>query len=173
MAACASGPTRPVIDLTPFVWTWSQVSLGDSVVRYGFPEEPAATGDAADAAPFALIPTGSAASKSRLASYRYGCAAVDREPDAACTVFLEFWLLEPWLPGESAGDLVRDSHGREWYHQTRVLGSGAASSHYSRPIDARRALAVTSFTTRAPDRIAARDLARDAIDRVMLSAEPE
>jgi hypothetical protein len=194
-AACAGGPTRPVIDLTPFAWTWSQVSLGDRVVRYGHPEEPAAAGVSADAAAFSLVPVGPGASETRLASYRYGCARADREPDAACTVFLDFWLLalEPPLaevtlsahrarlervygdapPRQGASVLVRDSRGREWYHRAVVFESGAAFSHYSRPIDARRALAVTSFTTRAPDRIAARDLARDAIDRALVAAERE
>jgi len=192
-AACASGTIEPVVDLTPFVWTWSQVSLGDTVIRYGFPEEPAATGDAADAAPFALVPVGPGASETRLASYRYDCAATGREPAAGCTVFLDFWLLElePPLaevtlpahrarlegvygdapPRRSASDLVRDAHGREWYRRRIGFASGAAFSHYSRPIDAGRALAVTSYTTRAPDRIAARDLARDAIDRAVIAAE--
>ena len=68
---------------------------------------------------------------------------------------------------------MRDSHGREWYHRALALESGAAFAHYSRPIDARRALAVTSFTTRAPDRVAARDLARDAIDRTVIADRHE
>ena len=187
-AACASGPVEPVIDLTPFTWTASQVSLGTTLIRYGFPDEPAA---ASDAAAFALVPIGPGASQTRLASYRYGCAREDREQDAACTAFLDFWILElePPLdevtleahrarlervfgappPGENSRALVRDSHGREWYHRALALESGAAFAHYSRPIDARRALAVTSFTTRAPDRVAARDLARDAIDRAVIS----
>jgi hypothetical protein len=181
-----------VVDLTPFEWTWSQVSLGKTVIRYGFPKEPAATGDAAA---FRLVPVGPGASETSLASFRYGCAREDREPDAPCTVFLDFRLLqlEPPLsdvslpahrtrlervygdlpPRGGASDLVRDSHGREWYHRALALGSGAAFAHYSRPIDARRALAVTSFTTRAPDRVAARDLARDAIDRAVIVGEPE
>jgi hypothetical protein len=170
-AACASSPAQPVIDLTPFVWTWSQISLGAIVIRYGFPEEPAAAGD--DAAPAALLPVGAGATEARLASYRYGCAAADRETDAVCTVFLEFWLLELAPSREGAGDLVRDSHGREWYRRTLALEAGGAFSQYSRPLDAGRALAVTSYTTRAPDRVAARDLARDAIDRVVIAAQPE
>jgi len=191
-AACASGPVEPVIDLTPFAWTGSQVSLGTTVIRYGFPDEPAAAGDAAA---FVLVPVGPGASETRLASYRYGCAREDREQDAACTVFLEFWLLEldPPLgdltlealrarlervygappPRGSARELVRDSHGREWVHRALARESGAAFEYYSRPIDARRALAVTSFTTRAPDRIAARDLARDAIDRAVIADRHE
>jgi hypothetical protein len=181
-----------VIDLTPFEWTWSQVSLGATVIRYGFPVEPAATGDTAA---FRLAPVGPGASETPLASFRYGCAREDRKADAPCTVFLDFRLLEldPPLsdvslpayrarlervygsppPRGGASELVRDSHGREWYHRTLALGAGAAFAHYSRPIDARRALAVTSFTTRAPDRFAARDLAGDAIDRAVIAAEKE
>ena len=191
-AACASGPVEPVIDLTPFTWTASQVSLGTTLIRYGFPDEPAA---ASDAAAFAEPSVGPGASQTRLASYRYGCAREDREQDAACTVFLDFWLLElePPLAGvtleahrarlervygappprENVRPLVRDSHGREWYHRAVAFDSGAAFAHYSRPIDARRALAVTSFTTRAPDRVAARDLARDAIDRAVIDSRHE
>lgn len=188
-AACASGPVEPAVDLTPFAWTRSQVLLGTTLIRYGFPDEPAAAGDAVA---IALIPLGPGVSEKRLASYRYGCAREDREQGAACTVFLDFWRLEleppladvsleahrarlervygaPPPPG-NARSLVRDSRGREWYHRAVALESGAAFAHYSRPIDARRALAVTSFTTRAPDRVAARDLARDAIDRVVIDA---
>jgi hypothetical protein len=66
--------------------------------------------------------------------------------------------------------LVRDAHGREWYHHALALASGGSFALYARPIDARRALAVTSLTTRAPDRIAARDLAREAIGRTQITA---
>ena len=189
-AACASSPVEPVLDLTPFAWTWSQVSLGATVIRYGFPDEPAAAAGAGDPAALALVPVGQGARETRLAAYRYGCARADRAQEAACTVFLDFWLLElepplaevtlaahrarlerargEPMPGWDAREIVRDSHGREWYHRALAFESGAAFTHYSRPIDARRALAVTSFTTRAPDRIAARDLARNAIERAVI-----
>jgi hypothetical protein len=189
-AACASGPIEPVLDLTPFAWTFSQVSLGASVIRFGFPNEPAPAG--ADAEPFALVPVEPGASGKRLASYRYECAREDRTQDAACTAFLEFWLLEleppldeatvsalrarleriygaPQKP-EGAPVLARDSRGREWCHRELALESGAEFSHYARPIDAQRALAVVSFTTRAPDRVAARDLARDALERTLIAS---
>jgi hypothetical protein len=189
--ACASGPVKPVIDLTPFSWTAAQIPVGDHVIRYGYPSQPEAADDAADGAEAALIPAGPWASGTRLAGYRYGCARADRESDAACSVFLDFWILELEPPlaevtlpayrarlesaggdaprsGE-AGEGVRDARGHEWYHRTRSLASGGVFSHYSRPIDERRALAVTSLTTRAPDRLAARDLARDAIGRTVIS----
>ena len=185
-AACASGPVEPVVDLTPFRWTASQVSLDTILIRYGFPDEPAAD----DATAFAEPRVGPGASERRLASHRYGCAREDREQDAPCTVFLDFWLLELEPPlagatpealrarldlvyGASSTKLVRDSRGREWCQRALALESGAAFAHYSRPIDARRALAVTSFTTRAPDRVAARDLARDAIDRAVIADQHE
>jgi hypothetical protein len=110
-------------------------------------------------------------------------------------VFLDFRLLEfePPLPGVTleahrarleqvygaapAGEntrlLVRDSHGRDWAHRTLAAASGGALAHYSRPIDARRALAVISYTTRKPDRVAARDLAREAIDRALFDTRGE
>ncbi len=190
--ACAGGHLETAVDLTPFTWTWSQVSLGDTLIRYGFPDEPP---EASDAAAFALVPVGPGASEKQLAAFRYGCAREDREPGAPCTVFLDFRLLEFEPPlagvtleahrarleqvygvppaGGNARPLVRDSHGREWYHRALVLESGGALAHYSRPIDARRALVVTSFTTRAPDRVAARDLARDAIDRALFDPRRE
>jgi hypothetical protein len=107
----------------------------------------------------------------RLASYRFDCAGAGRDPDAACTVFLDFWLLEQGPP--LAGDLVRDARGREWRRRTLALASGGSFAHYARPLDAGRALAVTSLTTRAPDRIAARDLARDTIERIVISPADE
>jgi hypothetical protein len=187
--ACAGCQHAKPVDLTPFAWTWSQVSLGDTLIRYGHPDEPAQTGDAEA---LALAPVGAGASEKQLAAFRYGCAREDREPDAPCTVFLDFRLLEFEPPlaratleahrarleqvygappaGEGARPLVYDSHGREWYHRALALESGGVLAHYSRPIDASRALAVTSFTTRAPDRVAARDLAREAIDRALFDA---
>jgi len=190
-AACAGGPVEPVIDLTPFSWTAAQIAVGDDVIRYGFPGEPQAAADPSDAPASALIPGGPWAGGTRLAAYRFGCARADREPDAGCTVFLDFWLLElvPPLeavtlaayrarlepaggdapPSDATGELVRDTRGREWYHRKQSLASGGVFSHYSRPIGAARALAVTSLTTRAPDRIAARDLARDAIARTTIA----
>lgn len=193
--ACVGRPVEPVIDLTPFAWTWSQVSVGPHVIRYGFPDEPPAAVGAGEAAAFVEIPVGPGARETRLASHRYGCAREDRARDAVCTAFLDFWLLELEPPladatvsalrarlervygappqRGNAPELVRDSRGREWCHRALVLESGAAFAHYSRPIDGRRSLAVTSFTTRAPDRIAARDLARDAIDRTLVAAPHE
>lgn len=190
--ACAGGRLETTVDLTPFAWTWSQVSLGDTLIRYGHPNEPVR---ASDAEAFALAAIGPGASDETLAAFRYGCAREDREADAPCTVFLDFRLLEfePPLAGvtleanrarleqvygapptrEHTRPLVRDSHGREWVHRALALESGGALAHYSRPIDARRALAVTSYTTRVPDRVAARDLAREAIDRVLFDAPSE
>ncbi len=124
------------------------------------------------------------------ASFRYDCAREDRAEDAPCSVFLDFWLLtlEPPLadatlsayqerfelaypiPAPQADEVTRDVHGGKWVHRAVALHSGAAFSHYSSPLDRRRALAVTSYTTRAPDRIVARDLARDAIDRILSEA---
>jgi hypothetical protein len=192
-AACASGPVEPVVDLTPFAWTFSQVWLGATVIRFGYPDEPAPA--AADAPPFDLAPAGPGATQRRLAAHRYECAREDRAPDAACTATLEFWLLEldpplaeatapalrarlesshgaPQQP-DGAFELVRDSRGREWCGRKLALDSGAGFSHYARPIDRRRALAVASFTTRAPDRVAARDLARDAIERAAIASPDE
>lgn len=190
--ACAGGQLETAVDLTPFAWTWSQVSLGDTLIRYGHPKEPA---QASDAEPLALAAIGTGASETTLAAFRYDCAREDRKADAPCTVFLDFELLEFEPPlagvtqeahrasleqvygappaGENARPLVRDSHGREWVHRALALESGGALAHYSRPIDARRALAVNSYTTRAPDRVAARDLAREAIDRVLFDAPSE
>ncbi|HEY8156626.1 MAG TPA: hypothetical protein VII72_21035 [Myxococcota bacterium] len=194
-AACARGPVESVVDLRPFTWTAAQIPVGASMIRYAFPDEPAAPAGARDGAAAALAPAESGVSETRLAGYAYDCAREDREPEEACTVFLDFWLLElePPLagvalavyrarlegaPGDapppgSTWGLVLDSHGREWYHRALSLESGGAFAHYSRPIDARRAFAVTSLTTRAPDRVAARDLARDAIGRTAIAALQE
>jgi hypothetical protein len=191
-AACAGGPRDTAVDLTPFAWTWSQVPLGDTLIRFGHPDEPAQAGDAQPLAPETLGP---GASEEELAAFRYDCAREDREGDAPCTVFLDFRLLEFEPPlagvtleahrarleqvygaspaGQNARPLVRDSHGREWVHRALALESGGAFAHYSRPIDTRRALAVTSYTTRAPDRVAARDLARQAIDRTLFDARSD
>jgi hypothetical protein len=130
----------------------------------------------------------------RFASFRYGCAREDRAEDAACSVYLDFWLipLEPPLAAVTppayqehferafpdsgsraeggAGYLTRDVRGREWVHRAFASRTGAAFSHYSTPLDRGLAVAVTSYTTRAPDRIVARDLARDAIDRIRIEA---
>jgi hypothetical protein len=190
--ACTVGRRGTAVDLTPFAWTWSQVALGDTLIRYGHPDEAAQPGDAEA---LALAPVGPGASEKQLAAFRYGCAHEDREPDSPCTVFLDFRLLEfepplaettldahrarleqiygPPPAGEGSRPLVYDSHGREWYHRVLALESGGALAHYSRPVDAGRALAVTSFTTRAPDRVAARDLAREAIDRALFHAWSE
>jgi hypothetical protein len=188
--ACTGGQPGKAVDLTPFSWTWSQVWLGDTLIRYGFPEEPPPASSAAD---YSLSSAGSGASETSLAAYHFACA---REEDGApCTVFLDFRLLqfEPPLAGAtleahrarleqlygappaegSARSWVRDAHGREWYHRALELEAGASFAHYSRPIDVRRGLAVTSYTTRKPDRVAARDLARDAIDRTVISSEQE
>ena len=139
--ACAGGALEPAVDLTPFTWTWSQVSLGDTLIRYGFPNEPAPEepAEAVDTAAFALVPVGPGASERPLAAFRYGCARAGREMGAPCTVFLDFRLFEFEPPlagvtlaahrarleqvygappgGESALPVVRDSHGREWYHR--------------------------------------------------------
>ena len=188
--ACAGGQPGKAVDLTPFAWTWSQVWLGDTLIRYGHPEEPEPASSAAD---YSLPAAGSGASETSLAAYRFACA---REEDGEpCTVFLDFRLLEfePPLAGATleahrarleqlygappaagfARSLVRDAHGREWYHRALELEAGASFAHYSRPIDVRRGLAVTSYTTRKPDRVAASDLARDAIDRTVISSEQE
>jgi hypothetical protein len=188
--ACAGGQAGKAVDLTPFAWTWSQVRLGDTLLRYGHPEEPEPVSSPAD---YALPAAGSGASETSLAAFHFTCA---REEDGEpCTVFLDFRLLrfEPPLTGATleahrarleqvygsppaeapARAIVRDAHGREWYHRALELEAGAAFAHYSRPIDVRRGLAVTSYTTRKPDRVAARDLARDAIDRTVISSEQE
>jgi hypothetical protein len=190
--ACAGGQHAGSVDLTPFVWTWSQIPLGDTLIRYGHPDEPAPD---SHAEAFALAAVGPGASEKLLAAFRYGCARKELESDASCIVFLDFRLLEFEPPlagatleahrarleqvygappmGQGALPLVRDSHGREWYRRTLWLESGGALAHYSRPIDPIRALAVTSYTTRPPDRVAARDLAREAIDRVLIDTQSE
>jgi len=212
-AACAGRHVEPVIDLTPWVWTWSQTALGGYAIRYGFPDEPLESEGAGGAATLALAPLDAGTLRSdplrrdpqardglaratRFASYRYGCAREDRAEEAACTVELDFWLLELEPPLAAATlpayqerfqkiyadppsqanaivrDFARDARGREWLHRALVLESGATFSHYSRPLDARVALAVTAYTSRAPDRVVAYDLARDAIDRVRIEAVP-
>ena len=132
----------------------------------------------------------------RFASFRYGCAREDQAEKSPCSVFLDFWLLEvePPLADDTlpvyqerfeqvyvdtasqtngpAHEITLDSHGRDWVHRRVTFTTGAAFSHYSRPLDTRFALAVTSYTTRAPDRLVARDLARDAIDRLRVDAAP-
>jgi hypothetical protein len=194
LVACAGGASRPVVDLTPWGWTWSQAALGDTLVRYGYPDERPDGTQAEDAAPFAVAAGASGASGSRISSHRYRCAREDRASDAPCTVFLDFWLVELATPLPSVTltayeercdriyatpetiasrlehGLVRDSWKREWYHRSFSLASGATFSHYSRPLDARHALVVTSSTTREPDRVVARDLARDAIERIRIDA---
>jgi hypothetical protein len=190
LVACAGGQKEKAVDLTPFAWTWSQVRFGDTLLRYGHPDEPA---DSSRAAAFSPAAVGSGASATPLATYHYGCAR-DPEDGAPCTVFLDFQLLEfepplasPTLEAhrarleqvygppawEDSRWRVSDAHGHEWYHRALELGAGAAFSHYSRPIDVRRGLAVTSYTTRAPDRIAARNLAGEAIDRTLVPSEQE
>jgi hypothetical protein len=143
------------------------------------------------------VPAGGA--EARFASYRYECAREDRAADEPCTVILDFWLLalEPPLAEASLAEyrerfervyaelpvglgpapedavvrgLTRDVRGRSWYHLGLAFESGASFEHYSHPIDARRAVAVTTFVTRPPDRLAARHLARDAIDFVVVEA---
>jgi hypothetical protein len=57
--ACAVGRRGTTVDLMPFAWTWSQVSLGDTLIRYGHPDEPAQPGDAQA---LALAPIGPGAS---------------------------------------------------------------------------------------------------------------
>jgi hypothetical protein len=132
----------------------------------------------------------------RFASFQYGCAREDRAEKSPCSVFLDFWLLEvePPLaddtlpvyqerfeqvyvdtavqPNGPAHEIKLDSHGRDWVHRAVRFPSGATFSHYSRPLDTQFALAVTSYTTRAPDRVVARDLARDAIDRIRVDRAP-
>jgi hypothetical protein len=198
LAALASGgcagSADPVVDLTPWAWTWSQATLGELVIRYGYPDEPPPEPD--EAAVFPELPFEAAAVQTRFAVHRYGCARDDRAERAACTVRLEFWLLQidPPLADATPGSdeprtrprsgagapyerrvlraRVRDARGREWVAQSLVLPSGAGVAQYSRPIDARRALAVVSASSRAPDRVAARDLAREAIGRVLVEAGP-
>ena len=201
-----------MIDLTPWVWTWSQATLGGYAIRYGFPDEPGSgeRGRGSDARPDPLDAAmlrsdalgrdpqarDGLARATRFASYRYGCAREDRAEEAACSVELDFWLLELEPPLAAATlpayqerfeslyadtpsqanalvrDFARDARGREWLHRALVLESGACFSHYSRPLDARLALAVTAYTSRAPDRVVAYDLARDAIDRIRIDAAP-
>ena len=210
-AACAGRRVEPVIDLTPWVWTWSQAALGDYAIRYSFPDEPLESEGAGKAATLALAPLDAGMLRSnalrrdpqardglaratRFASYRYDCAREDRAEEAACSVELDFWLLElepplaaatlpayqerfdslfsdsPAQASARVRDFVVDARGREWLHRALVLESGASFSHYSRPLDARLALAVTAYTSRAPDRVVAYDLARDAIGRVRIEA---
>ena len=85
---------EPVIDLTPWSWTWSQTALGGCVIRYGYPDEPLEPEVADDAATLAAAPLDAAccaatrparpaardglARATRFASYRYGCAREDR-----------------------------------------------------------------------------------------------
>ena len=207
-ASCA-GRVEPVIDLTPWTWTWSQTVLGSWVIRYAHPDDPeekqsagAASGLAGDpvvagmlgsAAPDAAPPASSHPPRAtRLAAFRYDCAREDRAESAPCSVYLDFWLLalEPPLaaatlaaheerldrllpdPPSQANawvrDRARDARGREWSKRALTLASGATFSHYSQPLDAQRALAVTAYTSRAPDRVAAYELARDAIDRIRI-----
>ena len=213
LAACAGRHVEPVIDLTPWVWTWSQAALGGYAIRYGFPDEPLEAQGAGEAATLALAPLDAGMLRSdaprrdpqardgltratRFASYRYDCAREDRAEEAVCTVDLDFWLLELEPPLAAATlpayqerfesvyadppspanalvrDFTRDARGHEWLHRALVLESGATFSHYSRPLDARHALAVTAYTSRAPDRVVAYDLARDAIGRVRIEAAP-
>ena len=205
-AACA-GRVEPVVDLTPWTWTWSQQALGGWMIRYAYPDEPSESQQAGatkalagDPVIAAMLPDAMRGLPSpersdppgatRFASFRYGCAREDRAEDAPCSVFLDFWLLalEPPLADSSvpvyedrfarafasptpyADGVTRDSRDREWLKRTLAFESGAAFSHYSRPLSPRVALAVTSYTTRAPDRVVARDLARDAIERVRIEA---
>ncbi len=207
--ACAGQRIEPVLDLTPWTWTWSQTTLGGWVIRYGSPDEASPALAAGDPAASATTPVAAgmlrmdssasgaqarvgSARATHFAAFRYGCAREDRAERAACSVFLDFWFLESepplaayTLPMYAArfeslhpdappplDALTRDSHGREWLHRTLTLRSGAAFSHYSRPLDRRFALAVTSYTTRAPDRLVARNLARDAIERIRFEAAP-
>jgi hypothetical protein len=126
----------------------------------------------------------------RFATFHFDCAREDRSEDAPCSVFLDLWLiaLEPPLaaatlpafqerfdlsypiPAPQLDGVIRDARDREWLHRAQAYASGAAFSHYSRTLSARLAIAVTSYTTRAPDRLVARDLARDAIDRIRIEA---
>jgi len=126
----------------------------------------------------------------RFASFQYDCAREDRAEDVPCRVVLDFWLLalDPPLASATAGawrerfardaagfgwrpqDPVRDARGNEWLARSLEAPSGAAFAHYSRPLAANVTLAVTSATTRAPDRLVARDLARDAIERIRVEA---
>ena len=212
-AACAGRHVEPVIDLTPWVWTWSQASLGGFAIRYSFPDEPLEAEGSGEAATLARAPLDAGMLRSdalrrdpharaglaratRFASYRYDCAREDRAEEAACSLELDFWLLEldpplatvtlpayqerfeslyvdpPSQGNVPVRDFARDARGRDWLHRALVLESGASFSHYSRPLDARLALAVTAYTSRAPDRVVAYDLARDAIGRVQIEAAP-
>jgi hypothetical protein len=212
-AACAGQRVEPVIDLTPWEWTWSQATLGGYAIRYGFPDGSLASDGVAEAATPERDPVDAGMLRAdalqrdpqvrdgltratRFAAYRYDCAREDRSVKAACSVELDFWLLElaapladvtlpsyeerfesvfGGLPPRSnafARDFTRDARGREWLHRALVLESGARFTHYSRPLDARLALAVTAYASRAPDRVVAYDLARDAIGRVRIEAVP-
>ena len=194
--ACA-GRGEPVLDLTPWTWTWSQVVRGGWVIRFAHPEKafdaPADGGPPADAMPPVRAPAPGSAPRrdywdaTRFAGFDYGCAREDRAEEAACSVFLDFWLValdpplagaEGWAyhgrfarafgaPPPDVDGAIRDSRGRVWAHRTVTYESGASFSHYSLPLDASTALAVTSYTTRAPDRVVARDLARDAVERIL------
>jgi hypothetical protein len=194
LAACAGGPPGPVVDLTPYRWTWSQAAVGGLVVRYGHPDEAPPAEEPQAPASFAVLPLDGAAGGTRFASHRYGCAQAERAPEAGCDALLELWLLalEPPLPAATLAawrerveggsgarpvegrpvlhELVSDPRGREWLRRSLTLASGAALSQLSRPLDARRVLVVASSTSRTPDRIAARDLARDAVARVRVEA---
>jgi hypothetical protein len=191
---CASGPVEPVVDLTPWEWTWSQAFLGDLVIRYGHPDEPPPAAPGADPTSLAVLPFEGVAGQTRFASHRYGCAQAERAADEDCSVLLEFFLLELEPPlavatltawrerverspaGEVAHgrrvlqQLARDERGREWYLRSLTLESGASLTQFSRPFDARRVIAVSTLLTRAPDRVAARELARDAIGRIRVEA---
>jgi hypothetical protein len=199
LAACLACASRgePVVDLTPWTWTWSQVVKDGWVIRFAHPEQgsspPAQGGPPAAAMPPVRDPAPGSAPRrdfwdsTRFATFDYGCAREDRAEAAACSVFLDFWLValdpplagaEGWAyhgrfarafgappPGEDGA--IRDSRGRVWARRTLRYASGARYSHYSLPLDASTALAVTSYTTRAPDRVVANDLARDAVERIL------
>ena len=141
---CAGGRPRRRVDLTPFAWTWSQVSLGDTLIRYGHPNEPV---QASDAEAFALAAIGPGASRRTRLPRSATAAREDRAADAPCTVFLDFgcssssrrsrasrWRrIEPGSSGlrrpadaDNDAPLVRDSHGREWVHRGLALESGGA-----------------------------------------------
>jgi hypothetical protein len=158
-------------------WTGGEISIDGEAMRTGSQAAPAA-----------------GASETPFASHRYGCARADRARKHPCQVRLDFWLirLAPPLAADTLADYrerfesayaagaapdppvlresVRDARGREWHQRSFTLPSGASFAHYSRPIDATLALAVTSFVTREPDRLGARDLARGAIERIRILA---
>jgi hypothetical protein len=190
LLACAT--SEPVVDLTPWVWTWSQADLDGVVIRYAHPDESPPDAGAGDAPASDALGFTGVASETRLAVHRYGCASAERAQESGCSVELEIRLLvlDPSLAaatltawrerraGAAGQDrrvlegIVHDARGREWLRRALELGSGAALQQYSRPLDARRVLVVSSGTSRAPDRVAARDLARDAIGRLRIEAEP-